>query len=99
VVENDENPLTSCSCRIGNQLCSAHLANDLHLPLVCVGTNEAKQALMTDQQLADRFEARELAPGVTTPPFTNFWPALDQRCRFGELLPSAKRGCANAFFT
>jgi hypothetical protein len=36
------------------------LANDLHLPLVRVGTNEAKQALMTDQQLADRFEAREL---------------------------------------
>ena len=36
------------------------LANDLHLPLVCVGTPEAKQALMTDQQLADRFEAREL---------------------------------------
>src|SRR4051794_8265210 len=36
------------------------LANDLHLPLVCVGTNEAKQALMTDQQLADRFEAAEL---------------------------------------
>jgi hypothetical protein len=27
---------------------SAFLANDLHLPLVCVGTNEAKQALMTD---------------------------------------------------
>ena len=25
-----------------------------------MGTNEAKQALMTDQQLADRFEAREL---------------------------------------
>jgi hypothetical protein len=25
-----------------------------------VGTNEAKQALMTDQQLADRFEVREL---------------------------------------
>lgn len=36
------------------------LANDLHLPLVCVGTPEAKQALLTDQQLADRFEAREL---------------------------------------
>jgi hypothetical protein len=41
--------------------CLRFLANDLHLPLVCVGTNEAKQALMTDQQLADRFEARELA--------------------------------------
>jgi TniB protein len=36
------------------------LANDLRIPLVCVGTHEAKQALMTDQQLADRFEAREL---------------------------------------
>jgi len=36
------------------------LANDLRLPLVCVGTQEAKQALMTDQQLADRFEACEL---------------------------------------
>ena len=29
-------------------------ANDLRIPLVCVGTHEAKQALMTDQQLADR---------------------------------------------
>jgi hypothetical protein len=38
------------------------LANDLKLPLVCVGTQEAKQALMTDQQLADRFAASELPP-------------------------------------
>lgn len=36
------------------------LANDLKLPLVCVGTQEAKQALMTDEQLADRFAATEL---------------------------------------
>jgi Cdc6-like AAA superfamily ATPase len=36
------------------------LANDLRLPFVCAGTHEAKQALMTDQQLADRFEAAEL---------------------------------------
>ena len=36
------------------------LANDLHLPLVCVGTEEAQQALLTDQQLADRFAAFEL---------------------------------------
>jgi hypothetical protein len=28
--------------------CLRFLANDLHLPLVCVGTNEAKQALMTE---------------------------------------------------
>ena len=38
------------------------LANDLRIPLVCAGTHEAKQALMTDQQLADRFEAWELPP-------------------------------------
>jgi replication-associated recombination protein RarA len=36
------------------------LANDLHLPLLCVGTHEAHQALLTDQQLADRFAAFEL---------------------------------------
>ena len=38
------------------------LANDLRIPLVCVGTYEANQALMTDQQLADRFDATELPP-------------------------------------
>ncbi len=38
------------------------LANDLHLPFVCVGTSEAQQALLTDQQLADRFAAFELPP-------------------------------------
>ena len=37
------------------------LANDLRIPLVCVGTHEAKQALMTDQQLADRFESVGIA--------------------------------------
>jgi hypothetical protein len=36
------------------------LANDLRIPLVCLGTEEANQALMTDQQLADRFAAAEL---------------------------------------
>jgi Bacterial TniB protein len=36
------------------------LANDLQVPIVCAGTHHAKQALMTDQQLADRFEAMEL---------------------------------------
>jgi Bacterial TniB protein len=38
------------------------LANDLRIALVCVGTQEANRALMTDQQLADRFEAVELPP-------------------------------------
>ena len=36
------------------------VANDQKLPLVCAGTEEAKRALMTDRQLADRFEAVEL---------------------------------------
>lgn len=36
------------------------LANDLHLPLLCIGTHEAHQALRTDEQLADRFAAFEL---------------------------------------
>jgi replication-associated recombination protein RarA len=36
------------------------LATDLRIPLVCAGTEDAKRALTTDQQLADRFEAVEL---------------------------------------
>jgi type II secretory pathway predicted ATPase ExeA len=38
------------------------LANELRLSLVCAGTADAKRALLTDQQLADRFEAVELPP-------------------------------------
>ena len=38
------------------------LANDLRIPLVCLGIEEANRALMTDDQLADRFAAAEL-PG------------------------------------
>jgi hypothetical protein len=40
--------------------CIRFLANDLRIPIVCAGTVEAKTALMTDEQLADRFEAFEL---------------------------------------
>jgi hypothetical protein len=36
------------------------LANDLHIPLVCLGIEDANRALMTDDQLADRFAAAEL---------------------------------------
>jgi replication-associated recombination protein RarA len=36
------------------------IANELNLTLVCAGTADAKRALLTDQQLADRFEAIEL---------------------------------------
>jgi type II secretory pathway predicted ATPase ExeA len=37
-----------------------YLANELRIPLVCAGTADAKIALTTDEQLADRFEAFEL---------------------------------------
>lgn len=33
------------------------LANDMRVPLVCAGTDLARQALLTDPQLAERFEA------------------------------------------
>ena len=39
-----------------------YLANDLRIPLICAGTADAKTALTTDPQLADRFEAYELPP-------------------------------------
>ena len=51
------------------------LANDLRIPLVCLGTEEANQALMTDQQLADRFAAAEL-------------PAWENDASFEQLLLS-----------
>jgi hypothetical protein len=38
------------------------LASDLKLPLILAGTADAKRALMTDRQLADKFEAAELPP-------------------------------------
>jgi type II secretory pathway predicted ATPase ExeA len=37
-----------------------YMANELRIPLVCAGTADAKIALTTDEQLADRFEAFEL---------------------------------------
>lgn len=36
------------------------LANDLKVPLICAGTDLARQALLTDPQLAERFEAFHL---------------------------------------
>jgi type II secretory pathway predicted ATPase ExeA len=37
-----------------------YLANELRIPLICAGTADARIALTTDPQLADRFEAFEL---------------------------------------
>jgi hypothetical protein len=51
------------------------LANDLRIPLVCLGIDEANRALMTDEQLADRFAAAEL-------------PAWEDDAAFEQLLLS-----------
>ena len=61
------------------------LANDLRIPLVCLGTNDAKQALMTDQQLADRFEAYDLPAWTDDAAFAQLLKS------FGALLPLHKR--------
>ena len=55
------------------------LANDLHLPLVCVGIHDAYQALTTDQQLADRFGEFELPPWRNDTSFAQF-PKRSGRC-------------------
>jgi hypothetical protein len=60
------------------------LANDLRIPLVCLGTEEANQARMTDPQLADRFFAAEL-------------PAWENDAAFEQLLlsfESLRRACS-----
>ena len=48
------------------------LANDLKLTLVCAGTADAKRALATDRQLADRFRAIELPAWVDDDSYHRF---------------------------
>ena len=56
------------------------LANELCLSLVCAGTADAKRALLTDQQLADRFEAVELPPWHNDIDFRRLLPAFKRSC-------------------
>jgi hypothetical protein len=60
------------------------LANALQIPMVCAGTAEAKRALLTDQQLADRFEALELSPWINDENFARLLAS------FQALLPLRK---------
>jgi len=57
------------------------LANDLRIPLVCAGTDLARQALLTDAQLAERFEAFHLKPWKNDAIFTGLLKSL------GHILP------------
>jgi len=57
------------------------LANDLRIPLVCAGTDLARQALLTDAQLAERFEAFHLKPWKNDAVFAGLLKSL------GHILP------------
>jgi hypothetical protein len=57
------------------------LANDLKVPLICAGTDLARQALLTDPQLAERFEAFHLARWSNDRHFTQLLASL------GSILP------------
>lgn len=57
------------------------LANDLRVPLVCAGTDFARQALLTDAQLAERFEAFHLKPWKNDRGFAGLLMSL------GRILP------------
>jgi replication-associated recombination protein RarA len=66
------------------------LANDLQLVLVCAGTADAKRAMLTDQQLADRFEAVELPPWHNDNDFRRLLAS------FQAILPLRKRSDLSA---
>jgi hypothetical protein len=61
------------------------LANDLRLTLIRAGTADAKPAVVTDQQLADRFRAMELPVWNGDTSFHRFLVS------FGAVLPLQKR--------
>lgn len=57
------------------------LANDLKVPLICAGTDLARQALLTDAQLAERFEAIHLKRWTNTQELAQLLASL------GSILP------------
>ncbi|OAV50579.1 transposase [Rhizobium sp. WYCCWR10014] len=57
------------------------LANDLKVPLICSGTDLARQALLTDPQLAERFEAFHLKRWSNTQQLAQLLASL------GSILP------------
>lgn len=67
------------------------LANDLKVPLICAGTDLARQALLTDPQLAERFEAFHLKRWSNTQQLAQLLASL------GSILPLREPslcGCA-----
>ena len=73
------------------------LANDLRAPLVCAGTDLARQALLTDAQLAERLEAFISNAGRTIAPSRGWGEALPPFCRCDRLPTSKAPSFARAF--
>jgi hypothetical protein len=60
------------------------LANDLRIPVIAVGTEDARHAIQTDPQVASRFDPLHLARWKESDAFRNFVAA------FGKLPPLRK---------
>jgi hypothetical protein len=54
------------------------IGNELRIPLVCVGTQEARTALRTDDQLVRRFEAFALTPWTNDSDFQGLIGSLQR---------------------
>lgn len=54
------------------------LGNELRIPLVCVGTQQARNALRTDDQLVRRFEALALPPWQNDEDFSGLIGSLQR---------------------
>lgn len=73
-----------------------YVANELRIPLICAGTSDAKIALTTDEQFADRFEAYDLPLWQNDEAFmrllVSFQSTFPLR-RKSDLTSSASRRC------
>lgn len=67
------------------------LGNELRIPLVCVGTGQARNALRTDDQLVRRFEAFALSPWQEGADFTGMMSTLMRVCRSGAKARSTRK--------
>jgi hypothetical protein len=65
------------------------LANDLKIPVVAVGTEDARHAIQTDPQVASRFDPLHLVDGRNRMPFVTLWLRSANCCPCVKPLPSA----------
>ena len=71
------------------------LTNDLKIPIVCAGTEDARIAVLTDPNLADRFGVFELLPDATITNCANSWRVSLACCLCAALPCSTRRRYGN----